>query len=878
MEPSARNDRLSRLAWLPIPLLLSAMAVLWVADWSAAYEPPHLMMALNLFFMLPVSLLVAYQAGRSFLLRGNPKLLWFGCGMLFWGSAGPLGGILLPHGPDAVVAVHNTLIWLAAACHLAGVLLAPRQRAVVRWPEPWLAGGYIGTLLAVTAVVLTALSGKMPTFFVQGEGGTLLRQIVLGSAIIMFVSTAILLRGGNGRGVSSTFRYWYALALLLMAVGLFGVMVQSTVGSALGWTGRIAQYLSSAYLIMAVVVAMRENHDWGHSLEIALGEARQRFEELIDLAGDGIVMHELISETARGNFLQVNPAICALLGYTARELRELTPLDIIAPEDHQSIAEDSQVMRRDGLLRHEKTLLAKDGRRIPVEISTRQYQQQGRAMAISVIRDVSERKRAEEFLRAERDRFEKIVATVPGVICSFRLRPDGSTCFPYASPAIQDLYGLRPEELAESAAVLRTMIHPDDLGHINAGIATSAQTMTPWRDEFRVRHPSKGEIWVEGHSMPIREPDGSLLWHGYVQDVTERKRAEQQLFVAHERLKALMESLPVGVSFSDDPSCQRVTGNAALLAQFEMTSQDNVSASAPDTAAAGRRVRYFQRERELHDTDLPLQQAVAENRVIPSTELEVRLPSGRRWFAEVTGAPLRDAKAHVIGGLAVVLDITERKQAEMALRALLEEKEVLLREVHHRVKNNLAAIVDLLELQRENAPETATSSLLAELRDRIKSMALIHEMLYQSANLSRVDFRGYLQTLTERLRDSLDPRGIIQIRLAVPEIAMNLDTAIPCGLIVNELVTNALKYAFPPHRPRLAASVCEIAIAADWDGAAYTLTVTDNGIGLPAGLDWTTTRTLGLRLVRMLGQHQLRGQLEFDGTRGTHFSLRFGPR
>jgi membrane-associated phospholipid phosphatase len=230
------------------------MAVLWVADWSAAYEPPHLMMALNLFFMLPVSLLVAYQAGRSFLLRGNPKLLWFGCGMLFLGSAGPLSGILLPHGPDAVVAVHNTLIWLAAACHLAGVLLAPRQRAVVRRPEPWLAGGYIGTLLAVTAVVLTTLSGNMPTFFVQGEGGTLLRQIVLGSAIIMFVSTAILLRGGNGRGVSSAFRYWYALALLLMAVGLFGVMVQSTVGSALGWTGRIAQYLGGVYLLVAAVV------------------------------------------------------------------------------------------------------------------------------------------------------------------------------------------------------------------------------------------------------------------------------------------------------------------------------------------------------------------------------------------------------------------------------------------------------------------------------------------------------------------------------------------------------------------------------------------------------------------------------------------------
>ncbi len=1004
MEPSARNDRLSRLAWLPIPLLLSAMAVLWVADSPAVYEPPYLMIAFNLIFMLPAALLIAYQAGRGFLLHGNPRLLWFGCGMLFWGSAGPVGGALLPHGPAVVVAVHNSLIWLAAACHLAGLVLVSSQRTV-RWPEPWLAATYAGAVTLGTAIVLETLAGGMPTFFVQGEGGTLLRQLVLGSAVVMFVLTALLLKM-NRHDSPSAFRDWYALALILIAVGLFGVMIQSSVGSALGWIGRIAQYLAGIYLLVAAVAGMREHRDLGRSLEIALGETKQQLEALINLTADGVIVHEPFDASGCGHFIYVNPALCAMLGYTVQELGELAPLDIIAPEDRERIKEIQRV-GRDERLRYEKALIARDGRRISVESNTRQYLQRGHKRVISVIRDISERnraeaalrertdryelvlagaqdaiwdwdvankrvhfspqwktmrgyaenevgdreeewsagihpddaprvftrlqehfdgntpvfteeyrvrckdgswkwifdrgivqrdaagrvvrmagsesditerKRAEELLRAERDRFARIVATVPGAICSFRLGPDGGARFPYASPAIQDLYGLRPEELAESAAPLWAMTHPDDLGHIDAGITASAQAMTPWRDEFRVRHPSKGEIWVEGHSMPIREPDGSLLWHGYVQDMTERKRAEQRLFVAHERLKALMESLPVGVSFSDDPSCQRVTGNAALLAQFEMTFQDNVSASAPDTAAAGRRVRYFQRERELHDTDLPLQRAVAENRVIPSMELEVRLPSGRRWFAEVTGAPLRDAKAHVIGGLAVVLDITERKQAEMALRALLEEKEVLLREVHHRVKNNLAAIVDLLELQRESVAEAPTSSLLAELRDRIKSMALIHEMLYQSANLSRVDFRGYLQTLTERLRDSIDPRGIIQIRLAVPEIAMNLDTAIPCGLIVNELVTNALKYAFPPHRPRPEAGVCEIAITADWDGAAYTLTVTDNGIGLPAGLDWTTTRTLGLRLVRMLGQHQLRGQLEFDGTRGTHFSLRFGPR
>jgi PAS domain S-box-containing protein len=1014
MEPSSWNRRLRQLAWLPIPILLCVMVVLWVADPSAVYEPPHLLMAINLLFSLPGALLVAYQAGRGFLLRGNPGLLGFGCGMLFWGSAGPVGGILVPYGPGVVVTAHNILIWLAAFCHVVGVIFLPWQRTAPRWPKLWLAGTCAGALTLGMVVVLESLSGGIPTFFIQGEGGTPLRQIVLGSAIAMFVLTAILLKG-KPRGTLSGFQDWYALALLLIAVGLFGVMIQSAVGSALGWTGRIAQNLGSAYLLAAAVVGLRETRDRGHPLKIALGEAKQRFENLVNLAADGIVLHERISETARGNFLQVNPTLCALLGYTAQEMRGLTPLDILAPEDRERVAEDNWVMDRNGLLRHEKTLVARDGRRIPVEISTRQYSHQGRAMVISVIRDISERKRAEEALREneqlkqavldamtahvavldrdgrivavnepwrqfavvnsseagrlapntgiganylnicraargestegaieahdgieavlagraktfsleypchspqmkrwfsltvtplgaarggavvshiditalreladqlrdERDRFTRIAATVPGVICSFRLRPDGGACFPYASPAIEDLYGLRPEELVESAAPLWAMIHPDDLGHIDAGIIASARTMTPWRDEFRVEHPTKGEIWVEGHSMPVHEPDGSILWHGYVQDITERKQAEQLLFATNERLKALMEALPVGVSFSDDVTCQRITGNRTLLAQFEMTPQDNVSATAPDAAAAGRRVRYFHHGRELRAGELPLQRAVAEHQVIPPMELEVRLPSGRVWFAEVTGAPLRDAKAQVIGGLAVVADITERQRAEAALRALLDEKEVLLREVHHRVKNNLAAIIDLLELQRESAVDPPTASRLAELRNRIKSMALIHEMLYQSGNLSRVDFHGYLQALAGHLRDSLDPRGAIRLRVTAPEIWMNLDTAIPCGLIVNELVTNALKYAFPQHRPRPGIDVCEIAVAADWDGATYTLTITDNGIGLPASLDWTTTRTLGLRLVRMLGQHQLGGQIELDGAGGTRFSLRFGPR
>lgn len=223
-------------------------------------------------------------------------------------------------------------------------------------------------------------------------------------------------------------------------------------------------------------------------------------------------------------------------------------------------------------------------------------------------------------------------------------------------------------------------------------------------------------------------------------------------------------------------------------------------------------------------------------------------------------------------------EITERKQAKKVIQASLLEKETLLKEIHHRVKNNLQIISSLLRLQSRQIKDHGTLELFKESQNRVQAMALIHEKLYQSSNLAQIDFQQYITTLVDHLCRSYDiHQPGIMIKINVEPVPLPIDTAIPCGLIINELVSNALKYAFSGNP---VGEICvnlqfgASSLNAPIDTERFILTINDNGVGLPEDLDFRNTSSLGLQLVCRLAK-QIGGSLELNRSQGTEFNLAF---
>jgi PAS domain S-box-containing protein len=341
-------------------------------------------------------------------------------------------------------------------------------------------------------------------------------------------------------------------------------------------------------------------------------------------------------------------------------------------------------------------------------------------------------------------------------------------------------------------------------------------------------------------------------------DITRQKQDEEAIRSSRQMLTNVVENFPGVVFWKDKNSvyigCNRnFSDGAGLKDPAEIIGKTDFDLPWAKTEAES--YRSFDRE-------------VIERGKSRLHIIETQLQSdGRIIWLDTNKIPLFGPDGTVIGILGTSNDITRQKHDEENIKASLEEKVILLREVHHRVKNNLQIIISLVNLQMRQTDDPMVKQIMSETQNRVRAMSLVHEKLYRSESLSRIDFADYTRFLATQLFSfyGMDTRRV-QLDFAMGKIMVDINTAIPLGLLLNELISNALKHAFPNGREGA------ISISGGYEEDLITLVVRDNGAGIPADFEWKNTTSLGMRLVTSLID-QVDGTIELDRTNGTVFTI-----
>ncbi len=359
----------------------------------------------------------------------------------------------------------------------------------------------------------------------------------------------------------------------------------------------------------------------------------------------------------------------------------------------------------------------------------------------------------------------------------------------------------------------------------------------------------------------LHDDNGSFTgFLSVVADITARKRAEMELHQSEERFRTLVEAAPNAlIMVSREGRIELLNAQAELLfgyARAELEGQ-LIETLVPEryrSAHPGHRESFFER---------PTVREMGAGR-----DLYGLRKDGREVPIEIGLNPLRTTQGQFV--LASIIDITERKRSENTIRESLAEKEILLREIHHRVKNNMQVVSSLLNLQAGYVEDRQARAMFEDCQARVRSMAMVHEKLYRSPNLATLDFGQHVRELCEALvRTFSNEARSINLNVVADAVSLDIDTAIPVGLILNELVTNALKYAYP------AGGSGELRISLRLaTPEQLILSVADNGVGLPKGFEVEQARSLGLKMIRSLTR-QIKGRLEVRQSDGAEFRIAF---
>ena len=488
--------------------------------------------------------------------------------------------------------------------------------------------------------------------------------------------------------------------------------------------------------------------------------------------------------------------------------------------------------------------------------------------AMGIVRDITDVRKAQRALRESEEKYRLFTETSPDMI--YFIDPGGHIRF-VNRRAAEGLM-MRPEDIIGKH--LNDIFPPDTARNHLIGIRHIVETRKPSETELIENLPS-GNLWIEARLSPLFDAENNVLGVlGISHDITDRKRAQIALEESGERYRSLFSQSPVGITLTDIAG-NILEINETMLGMFGYT-RDEIGST---------NISSFYADPEIR---LQLAGTVLAKGSVSDHELMCRRHDGSTFPVLLNSARITRGGERLFQS--TFIDITDRKMMEEEIRSLnraleqrvvqrtdqlnasLEEKEILLREIHHRVKNNLQIIISILRLQNRHITDPGTQAILLDSESRVRSMALVHEKLYRSIDLAHIDIGDYLRDLSRYLFNTYSvSQGHVTFSVKISDISLDINRAIPLGLILNELLSNALKHAFPPQ------SGGEIAITGSQTEDTITLSVQDNGAGMPDGFDWRHSASLGMHLVVTLIE-QVHGTIEKEEHgRGTCFVLKI-PR
>jgi len=559
---------------------------------------------------------------------------------------------------------------------------------------------------------------------------------------------------------------------------------------------------------------------------------------------------------SEGEYVEQNKAHQKLFGLTDFDIIGETPSVIFGKERFKKIIDS---LKEKGDYTAEVHVADKNGDELTTDFSAFAFKKNVLKPAnyVFILRNITKGEGVDEELRKPEQKYTQLTENslqAVVIIQDFKIVYTNQSFSRITGYTIDELLSFTPNETMN-------IVHPDDQEMVweNLRKRLVGRDIPP---HYRFKGVSKdGSIKILDLYASKTEFEGKPAIQGLILDITDQVEAQENLEKRTKFIETILNNLPLGIAVNEIDSGESTFINKEFheISGWTKEKIPNLRKFFKETLNNPEQGKNIS-----HRIKSDIKGKKPENFFWDSIELESK--TGDKKFLSAKTIPLYDQDLIIL----TVQDITERITADKQIQNSLKEKEILLREIHHRVKNNLQTISSLLDLQAESIKDSAALEAFRSSQSRIRSMALIHERLYKSEDLSRIKAQEYLKNLTDYLEATYDSQAEnIKLKTNVQNILLNLDSAIPCGLIINELVSNSMKYAFPGEQ----SGTIEVSLLVS-SNDSISLSVKDDGMGIPADVIIENSPSLGLQLVQLLAK-QINGTLKTERENGTRVEIIF---